>query len=566
MLTERINQIFNLIRLSRAFSLGTASATLLIALSSAVAAAERISLFVGPLQFSITVDSLEAFATGGDTTGDLALMTSRLDADTQDDIRELLRTPVDESPAVVAQFSYAGMGEDLLQRLGTLIRTQSGINGFYAIRASLILAAADESEGLTPINVLRQFPSPDIRIHTPSIRQLIDEIELLSSERAQVVAAIAHQSAQERAIAPFTPRPGDPDLRQPGEYQVRQHEIPVSMPSHSANTTLHTTLITDVYLPQDAPDSVPLVVFSHPLASSRTRFQYLGQHLASHGIAVAIPEHEGSNGDRLDAFVKGYHRHLVDAEEYPRRAHEISSLLDALERHPDLSSRINVEQVGMMGLSYGATTALGVAGAELNGDRLSTECIPDELTLNLSILLQCRTNGVSPDEHNISDPRIQAVFVLFPPTSVIFGDEGLAQLNIPTLLVSASEDQLAPAVEEQIRPFQALGQNHASSDHYLVLLDPANHYIIDAVGAEEGAPEFIQGNRPDPSIGRRYIQALSVAFFKTYLNGEPKRSDESIDYSRYLSADYVESIRQDDLSIYFLSAPLFFTEDASEAL
>jgi predicted dienelactone hydrolase len=514
---------------------------------------------VGPLQFSIPIDSLEAFASGEEATGDLALIANRLNAEAQDDIRELLQTPVDESPAVIAQFSYAGMGEDLLQRLGTLIQTQSGINGFHAIRASLILAAADEAEGLTPINVLRQFPSPDIRIHTPSIRQLIDEIELLSSERAQAVAAIAHQSAQERAIAPFTPRPGDPDLRQPGSYEVQQHEVSIPMPPSSPSAVYHSTLIADLYLPQNVSHPVPLVVFSHPLASSRTRFQYLGQHLASHGIAVAIPEHEGSNGDRLDAFMQGYHRNLVDTEEYPRRAHEISFLLNALERHPDLGPRITVERVGIMGLSYGATTALGVAGAELNGDRLSTECTPDELTLNLSILLQCRANGVSPDNHNISDPRIRAVFVLFPPTSVIFGDEGLAHLDIPTLLVSASEDQLAPAVEEQIRPFYALSQNPASPDRYLVMLDPANHYIIDAIGSEEGAPEFIQGDRPDPSIGRGYIQALSTAFFKTYLDHEPALlSDSSIEASefvRFLSAGYAESIRQDELSIYVLSSP-----------
>jgi predicted dienelactone hydrolase len=566
MLTERLNRFLDVMLPIKALSIGTASATLLVALSNSVAAAERLSLYVGPLQFSIPVDSLEAFASGEEATGDLTLIANRLDPETQDGIRELLKTPVDQSPAVMAQFSYAAMGEDLLQRIGTLIRTQSGSNGFHAIRASLILAAADEAEGLTPINVLRQFPSPDIRIHTPSIRHLIDEIELLSSERAQAVAAIAHQSAQEQAIAPFTPRPGDPDLRQPGRYEVQQREISISVSPRSPDETHASTLITDLYLPQNVSDPVPVVVFSHPLASTRTGFGYLGQHLASHGIAVAIPEHEGSNGDRLDAFMQGFHQNLVDTEEYARRAHEISALLDALEQHPEFSSRINSERVGIMGLSYGATTALGVAGAELNGDRLSTECIPEELTLNLSILLQCRANGLFPDEHSLSDPRIQAVFALFPPASVIFGDEGLAQLDIPTLLVSASEDQLAPSVEEQIRPFQALARNHPSPDRYLVLLDPANHYVIDSVGSEAGAPGFMQGDRPDPAIGRSYIQALSVAFFKTYLADESKRLGDTIDYSHYLSAGYVESIRQDDLSIYFLSTPLSSPEDASGSL
>lgn len=590
--------------------------SVILGMSNPSAAAERLTLYVGPLQFSISVESLETFAAGEQPTGDLALIINRLDDDTRAQVRELLHESVDVSPVVLSRFAYSAMGEDLLQRLGTLVQTQSGINGFYALRSALILAADDE-QGLTPLTVLEHFPSDDIRIHTPSIRHVANEVSLLSSERSRTVEAIATQAEQDSAIAPFIQNSGEPDLLQPGPYTVHQHDLqipisplsfstvpatlrvsempqtlysslphsphplhsPTSLPYSPLPHPLHSlfsphsptslpqpesneALIADLYLPQTPDAPTPLVVFTHPLASNRSGFEYLGQHLASHGLAVAIPEHQGSNATRLEEFMQGKHRNLVDAIEYPRRSHEVSTLLDALEQHPEFSPQLDFEQVGMMGASYGATIALALAGAELNRDRLHTECTPSELTLNLSILLQCRANELPSEDYELHDSRIQAVFAIFPPTSTIFGSDGLRSITIPTLFVSASQDQLVPAVEEQVQPFHAL----TAENRYLVLLDPANHYIIDTIGSEAAAPGFLQSDRPDPSIGRSYIQALSVAFFKTHLGNGDTPSDEARDYANYLSAGYAESIRQDDLALYFLSVLNFLTEDPSETL
>ncbi|MBF2077048.1 MAG: alpha/beta hydrolase [Synechococcales cyanobacterium T60_A2020_003] len=529
---------------------------LMLGLGCRAEAAERLTVYVGPLQFSVSVNALDKFATGGEATGDLALIMNRLDDETQVEIRRFLQTSVDNSPVVVAQFAYSAMGEDLLQRIGTLIQTQSGINGFHAIRAALILAAADEAEGLTLINVLRQFLSSDLRINLASVEGLVNEIELLSSERERMVEAIAQQSEQMASQIPFMPEEDAPDLRQPGAYSVRQYELAVPIPplAIAADASIQNetgeTLVADLYLPQEVDQSVPLVVVTHSLASTRSRFRYWGEHLASHGIAVVIPEHEGSNAAYLEALMRGEHRNLIDTVEYPRRIHEISSLLDALQQHPEFSSQLNFEQIGVIGTSYGATVALGLAGAELNRDRLQTQCVPDDLTLNLSTLLQCRTNGLPEGDYTLRDPRIRAVIAMFPPTSVIFGPEGLSQIDVPTMVVSASEDQLAPAVEEQIRPFQGASLD----DWYLVMLDPANHYILNAVGSEDKAPDFLQSSRPDPAIGRSYIQALSVAFFKTYLGEGELNPGHPIDYKDYLSASYAESIRQDALNFYMLSA------------
>ena len=48
------------------------------------------------------------------------------------------------------------------------IQTESGQNGFYAIRAALILASADP-QGLTLLNVMRYYPNNSIRINLSKI-------------------------------------------------------------------------------------------------------------------------------------------------------------------------------------------------------------------------------------------------------------------------------------------------------------------------------------------------------------------------------------------------------------
>ncbi len=294
------------------------------------------------------------------------------------------------------------------------------------------------------------------------------------------------------------------------------------------------------------------MVVSHPLASTRANFAYLGEQLASHGIAVAIPEHQGSNTARLQAFLRGEHQNLIEADEYLLRSLEISALLDALDQHPDLGQRLRVDQVGVLGASFGATAALALAGAEINRDRLAQDCESPKLTLNLSVLLQCRANDLPPGDFPLQDPRVQAVFALFPLTSTVFGPEGLSKVEGPTLFLSASRDLLVPALTEQIQPFEALTATSAD-DRYLMLLDPANHYVLEDPAAEQEIPSFLLSDRPDPIVARRYVQAMAVAFFKAYLDDAV--ADAPVDYSPYLRASYAQSIRQDDLALYVASAP-----------
>jgi len=78
-----------------------------------------------------------------------------------------LQTRYNLKPVTISRVSYSITGERLLKRFELVIKTQSGQNGFYGIRAAIVQSAAS-AEGFTAINFLRKFPT-DIQIDVEEI-------------------------------------------------------------------------------------------------------------------------------------------------------------------------------------------------------------------------------------------------------------------------------------------------------------------------------------------------------------------------------------------------------------
>ncbi len=155
----RAHQLFPWIKLF----LGPLGACLLATVLPAPArGAEQISLVYGSLQFSLPVDALETYARTGEITDEFSFYARRASPQQLAALRALLQAHLRVNSTTAAQFTYSQVGETVLQRLGQVVRTESGQDGFLALRAALILAAADP-DGLTVINVLRRFPTRSIR-------------------------------------------------------------------------------------------------------------------------------------------------------------------------------------------------------------------------------------------------------------------------------------------------------------------------------------------------------------------------------------------------------------------
>jgi predicted dienelactone hydrolase len=283
-------------------------------------------------------------------------------------------------------------------------------------------------------------------------------------------------------------------------------------------------------------------VISHGLGSDRTTFRYLAEHLASHGFAVAVPEHPGSNAQQFQALISGTVSEVAAPSEFVDRPLDIKYLLDDLTRRARSDpryGRLNLEQVGVLGQSFGGYTVLALAGAPINFEQLQKDCGVQALdsTFNLSVLLQCRANALPRLNYNLQDPRVKAIVAIDPIDSSVLGQAGFEQISIPTMMVAGSADTVAPALPEQIQPFTWL----KTPDRYLVLIDRGTHFsTLEETNDSVPLPPEVEG--PTPVIARRYMNALSLAFFQTYIANQPS-------YRSYLSASYAQRISQDPLRL-----------------
>ena len=522
-------KILKIISISLLASLGAMSVALKPKPSLA---AERIS-FSLPIfgEFHLSVDSLEVFAREGKITPEFDFYAKRLEPQTLKRLRQILQKQFEVSPVTVSRLTNMPMGEKFLRQLGKVIYTHPGRNGLYALRAALILAAAD-AEGLTPINVMRHFPTQEIQLNTKSISSLIDESANFLAYNETTIKAIAQQANRELASEQKVNLDQLSDLRQPGAYAVAKKTMTFEI-DRARQTQIgfaeSYNLDADIYLPEDLAKPAPLAILTHGFSSDRSHFQYLAEHLASHGYIVLVPEHIGSNSEYKEAFLRGELSVAVSPLEFISRPLDITHLLNAIENHAAFQGLIDWSQVGILGHSFGGNTALVVSGAPLNFQRISQVCQQNQPDLNVSILLQCRASSLPPGEYNLRDPRIKAVVGVNPVTSSILGPESMSQIAIPTMILGGNEDIVTPFIEEQAHPFLWL----KTEDKYLGVMVIASH---NSTSSEEGAeqlPDILKGVRPD--LARSYLKAMSLAFFEVHLR------DRS-DYKPYLSSAYAQAI------------------------
>jgi predicted dienelactone hydrolase len=493
-----------------------------------VKAAERIFFTYPPVHVSIRTASIERFANEGVVDANLRFYFDLLGITAQQkvELREALNKRVEIDPIQLSRFFNTSMGERILGRIGSLITIQGGRNGVHAIRGALISAALDPG-GLTAINFLKKLPT-NMQIQGELVLEGVRATKIIVDATQEFIVRMAKLSAQEAA----TQTPEDfaklIDPRQPGPYGV-QPKLRWQLEDKSRNRRFYA----DIYQPQrQRGGKTPVIVFSHGLASRPEDFATLGEHLASYGYFVIMPQHPGSDFQQAQALLSGLSREVFYKNEFLDRPKDVSYVLDELERRNqrEFSGRLDLSSVGIIGHSFGGTTALLVAGAEIDWQNLKRDCGPGNYP-NTSLFLQCQALDLPQDQYAFRDERITSVFTLNPVTSALFGREGLAKVKIPVVLLAGSFDPAAPAVLEQMRTFPWLG----SADKYLVLSDGQAH--IDFSQLDAGISELLGSmgdlTLPSPDLLNTYRDGLLVPFFEVYLSKNPEFKPFIESYSSY---------------------------------
>lgn len=278
--------------------------------------------------------------------------------------------------------------------------------------------------------------------------------------------------------------------------------------------------------PNHGDGPYPMVVFSHGNGGVRFQSVYLTEHLASHGFVVAAPDHVGNTfADLIDE-----RRALPAAKAALLRPTDVSRTLDALldpARAGIVSSLGDAEHVGVAGHSFGAYTAIRIAGASIDVEALERDCAAHGGPV-------CDGwEGVEGVASQL-DPRFSAALSQAAAGSQAFfaiDRNGYQDVAMPLMLQAGSLDQIADPPVEAFPVFEAL-----LTPSFLMEIAGAGHFTFSdlcVVVRQLGLTiEEFQDGCSDQNLPYDRAQPLilryATAFFLRYLKDEDA-PDEGLD-------------------------------------
>jgi predicted dienelactone hydrolase len=233
-----------------------------------------------------------------------------------------------------------------------------------------------------------------------------------------------------------------PALNPTGAAEEVTYETPGEVPLAVAGHALLGAPI------DNAKGPYPLVVFSHGFALSPAWYNTLAEHYTSHGFIVLAPAHTDSQ-DWLESAPASMSR--------PR---DIIRTLDFAEELTapggSFAEQVDMENIAVVGHSYGGYTALAVGGAQLDTQAFAERCavLPEDdpgLFLCLPVLgkeadlaeqagLDAVPEGLWP---SLGDTRVTAI-VPIAGDAYLFDEAGLASVTVPMMAIGGTADTGTP--------------------------------------------------------------------------------------------------------------------------
>lgn len=547
--------------------LQTTAITLLSGLAATLPAkaAEKIYFDYGPFGRSLPVSSLETFAKAGVVDDELAPFFRPIAPDRQQRFQQILNTPIAEleldippaftDPFVLSQWLYSPIGESVLLRAGELIQTSGRQNGQYALRAALLLAASDP-DGLSLMNIIRAYPTEGMRLNLPNVLTLIGAINTNREITETLIMETAERSAAAAAEEPSRDYGSLPVLAESGPFAVAQRSLLLTDPDRDR------TFPVDLFLPANldaVQDSVPVMILSHGYGDSRTNPEAVkaAQNMAASGYLAVLPEHVGSNKQYQVDLAEGLNQESFEAMEFINRPLDIRFLLDTLEQQnaAEFQGRLQLDQVGVLGHSFGGYTALMSAGATVDVEHLTAQCAVDQNVtpdqINIALALQCRALELetSPNalqqltDGSLADDRIGFVFTL-SPVSNLFGAAGMSNIQAPTVIMGGALDIASPVALEQVNAFEGL----TTVEKYLYLAQNLSHtpeLTRVALAVTNPNTEVVEGFQETQNRFTELVITLAIAHGNVYL-----QEDDS--FLPYLTSAYVETVSVEPVKLHLV--------------
>jgi predicted dienelactone hydrolase len=189
---------------------------------------------------------------------------------------------------------------------------------------------------------------------------------------------------------------------------------------------------------RELPGRFPLIIVSHDSPGSRFSHHGSAEALAKKGFVVAALTHHGDNMDDMS--------HLFTLEQLRSRAAQIRAALDTLLSQPETRSFIDARRIGIMGFGAGGAVALLLGGARLDGSNWPAYCggaeADDPYCSPWAASRMAALAAALPLPRPLADTRIKAVAAVAPAYGMLFTQESLTDLRIPTLILRAEQDRI----------------------------------------------------------------------------------------------------------------------------
>ncbi len=282
-------------------------------------------------------------------------------------------------------------------------------------------------------------------------------------------------------------------LSENGEVTIK--DMSVENPARSREIPIR------LYLPETG-EPQPVVMFSHGLGGSRAGCSYLGKHWAGRGYVAVFLQHPGSDhmvwknqplSGRMRAMEKA-----ASGRNFLLRVRDVPAVIDALEKWNTeeghwLAKRLDLDQLGMSGHSFGAVTTQAVSGQATGFGRSAGR--------------------------RFTDDRIDAA-IAFSPSTPRRGGAATAfgSVTIPWMLMTGTRD-FAPIGGADLSSRMGVYPNLPETiDKYELVLQDAEHSAF--------SDRSLHGDQIERNPNHhRAVLALSTAFWDTYLRDNPEAKE-----------------------------------------
>jgi predicted dienelactone hydrolase len=507
-----------------ASSIGAIAISQLLGINKPVQAAETLVIRFGPFAETTSLAELRRSAETGELPKGLELFTNRLSPEQRQMLIQGLRTKIPLNTITLSRLLNTQMGNLVLRDISKAFDRKDDA-GVQALRAGIVLGSTYPG-GLSVLNFIAAYPSKQLELDLAQALGVAQSLNAGFWRTQQFMLSLAPPNNTPRISLPFNPtQPGSGKVEVSNlnfTDQKRDRTVPVDIYWSSANT----------------PDK-PLVVFSHGLGSSRRELRYLAEHLASYGYVVAAVEHPGSNQQNTNLGIAGYNE-ILKPQELLERPRDISFVLDQLTQvnqktDNPLQGKLATQKVMVVGYSFGGGTALALAGGEFQLEFLKDRCTRNLTTLSLGQFAQCVSKDLPENNYQFRDERIKSAIALNPTTSLLFGDNGLTKVQVPTLILSNSSDKISTAIKEQITAFAkiptqkwlvgVIGGTHLSVKDPSTIFDSQGKSTIPLIEGE------VVGDKAKDV--RNFVKAVTLAM-------AAQQTPEASKYAVFLTPSYAQ--------------------------